>query len=85
VIAAGSPGQSTADESTRRGQLDATIAALRRGTHLLVDDMTPDEFMDDRHAQKTTEVRNQLRDHLHLVSVEIAWSTGLILSTRRRS
>jgi hypothetical protein len=73
VIAAGSPGQSTADESTRRGP------------HLLVDDMTPDEFLDDRHAQKTTEVRNQLRDHLDLVSVEIAWSTGLILSTRRRS
>jgi hypothetical protein len=47
--------------------------------------MTPDEFLDDRHAQKTTEVRNQLRDHLDLVSVEIAWSTGLILSTRRRS
>jgi len=65
--------------------LDTTIAALRPGAHLLVDDMAPGEFADDHHARKTSEVRARLLDHPDLTSVEIAWSTGLILSTRRRS
>lgn len=65
--------------------LDTTVAALLPGAHLLVDDMTPHEFADDNHARKTSEVRAHLLDHPDLTSVEIAWSTGLILSTRRRS
>jgi predicted O-methyltransferase YrrM len=63
--------------------LDTTVAALRPGAHLLVDDMTPGEFADDHHARKTSEVRARLLDHPDLISVEITWSTGLILSTRR--
>jgi predicted O-methyltransferase YrrM len=63
--------------------LDTTIAALRPGAQLLVDDMTPGEFADDVHARKTREVRARLLDHPDLASVEITWSTGLILSTRR--
>jgi hypothetical protein len=47
--------------------------------------MTPGEFADDHHARKTSEVRARMLDHLDLTSVEIAWSTGLILSTRRRN
>jgi len=35
--------------------LDTTIAALRPGGHLLVDDMTPREFMDARHERKTSQ------------------------------
>ena len=65
--------------------LDTTIAALRPRAHLLVDDMMPGEFADDHHARKTSEVRARLLDHPDLTSVEIAWSTGLILSTRTRS
>jgi predicted O-methyltransferase YrrM len=64
--------------------LATTVAALRPGGHLLVDDMTPDGFVDDTHAQKTGEVRALLLSHPDLISVEIAWSTGLILATRRR-
>jgi predicted O-methyltransferase YrrM len=64
--------------------LDTTVAALRPGAHLLVDDMTPGEFADDEHARKTAQVRVRLLDHPDLVSVEIGWSTGLILSTRRQ-
>jgi demethylmenaquinone methyltransferase/2-methoxy-6-polyprenyl-1,4-benzoquinol methylase len=64
--------------------LDTTIAALRPGAHLLVDDMTPAEFADDYHARKTSEVRARLLTHPDLTSVEMAWSTGLILCTRRR-
>lgn len=63
--------------------LDATVAALRPGGQLLVDDMTPGEFADEHHARKTAEVRSRLLGHPDLISVEIAWSSGLILSTRR--
>jgi predicted O-methyltransferase YrrM len=65
--------------------LDTTVAALRPGAHLLVDDMTPGEFADDHHARKTSEVRARLLDHPELTSIEITWSTGLILSIRRRN
>lgn len=65
--------------------LDTTVDALRPGAHLLVDDMTPAEFANDHHARKTSEVRARLLGHPDLTSVEIAWSTGLILSTRRRN
>jgi hypothetical protein len=44
--------------------------------------MTPGKFADDNHARKTREVRAQLLNHPDLISVEIAWSTGLILATR---
>jgi predicted O-methyltransferase YrrM len=64
--------------------LDTTVAALRPSAHLLVDDMAPGEFADDHHARKTSEVRARLLSHPDLASVEIAWSTGLILCTRRR-
>jgi len=63
--------------------LEATIAALRVSAHLLVDDMTPEAFMSDHHARKTRQVRDQLFAHPGLVSVEMGWSTGLILSTRQ--
>ena len=63
--------------------LDATVAALRPGGQLLVDDMTPGEFADEHHARKTAEVRSRLLGHADLISVEMAWSSGLILSTRR--
>lgn len=63
--------------------LDTTVAALRPGAHLLVDDMAPVEFANDLHAHITSAVRARLLGHPNLTSVEIAWSTGLILSTRR--
>jgi predicted O-methyltransferase YrrM len=65
--------------------LDTTIAALRPGGHLLVDDMTPPYFANDHHEHKTGEVRTRILNHPDLISVPIAWSTGLILSTRPRT
>jgi predicted O-methyltransferase YrrM len=65
--------------------LDTTIAALRPGAHLLVDDMTPPHFANTHHEHKTSEVRTGILDHPDLISVPIAWSTGLILSTRHRT
>jgi predicted O-methyltransferase YrrM len=64
--------------------LDVTISALRPGGHLLVDDMTPPQFASAHHEHKTLEVRTKIVNHPELVSVPIAWSSGLILSTKRR-
>jgi predicted O-methyltransferase YrrM len=65
--------------------LDVTITALRPGGHLLVDDMTPPQFANAHHEHKTSEVRTRILGHPDLISVPIAWSTGLILSTRHRT
>jgi predicted O-methyltransferase YrrM len=63
--------------------LDVTIAALRPGGHLLVDDMTLPGSPDPYHERMTAEVRATLLEHPDLVSVPMAWASGLILSTRR--
>lgn len=62
--------------------LDDTIDALEPGGMLLVDDMTPPEFMNDMHREKTAEVRTQLLSDPRLQAVEIAWSSGIILCAR---
>jgi demethylmenaquinone methyltransferase/2-methoxy-6-polyprenyl-1,4-benzoquinol methylase len=61
-----------------------TVRSVRPGGMLLVDDMTPAGFMDDEHREKTAEVRAHLLASPHLTAVEIGWSTGLILCSRRR-
>jgi demethylmenaquinone methyltransferase/2-methoxy-6-polyprenyl-1,4-benzoquinol methylase len=63
--------------------LDDTINALKPAGVLLVDDMTPPSFIDELHRNKTIEVRKRLLSDDRLVAVEIAWSTGIILCTRR--
>jgi demethylmenaquinone methyltransferase/2-methoxy-6-polyprenyl-1,4-benzoquinol methylase len=63
--------------------LGTTIAALRPGGHLLVDDMSPELFTDANYAHKTWQVRSRLLSRPDLISVEMAWSSGLILSTKR--
>lgn len=64
-------------------RLSDTIRSLRPGAILLVDDMTPAEFVNDEHRTKTAEVRSHLLNSDELTVVEIGWSTGLILCTRR--
>lgn len=64
--------------------LETTVAALRPGGHLLVDDMNPPSFADSNHEEKTSEVRTRILNHPDLISVPMAWSSGLILSTRHR-
>lgn len=63
--------------------LGMTIAAVRPGGHLLVDDMAPASFVDANHAHKTQQVRSRLLSRPDIITVEIGWSTGLILCTRR--
>lgn len=63
--------------------LHDTIHSLRPGGVLLVDDMTPPQFVNDEHRNKTAEVRSHLLSNPEVTAVEIEWSTGLILCTRR--
>lgn len=63
--------------------LERTIEAVRPGGHLVVDDMRP-PGVDKQHQVKIMELRRRLLAHPDLVSAEMAWASGVILSTRRR-
>lgn len=63
--------------------LDRTIAALRPGGMLLVDDMTPPAWVNDAHERHTARVRATLLAHPALVATELACGSGMILCTRR--
>ena len=64
--------------------LGRTVGALRPGGVLVVDDMRPPRWADDAHERKTAEVHATLLGHPELVSVELAWSSGVVVSVRRR-
>lgn len=63
--------------------LDRTVAALAPGGVLVVDDMAPASFVDDRHRAKTAEVRERLLGDDRLRAVELAWAGGVIVASRR--
>jgi predicted O-methyltransferase YrrM len=64
--------------------LDRTIAALRPGGLLVVDDMRrPTVSAYPEQEAKTADVRATLFADPRLFSVEVDWATGLILSRRR--
>jgi demethylmenaquinone methyltransferase/2-methoxy-6-polyprenyl-1,4-benzoquinol methylase len=63
--------------------LDRTIGVLRQRGLLLVDDMTPETFIDEVHRRRTEEVRRTLLSHPQLVGAEIQAATGMILVMRR--
>jgi predicted O-methyltransferase YrrM len=63
--------------------LERTIAALRPGGQLVVDDMADSRQADDRQRSKTAVVRRTLVEHPSLVTVELDWASGVILATRR--
>ena len=65
--------------------LDRTIAALRPGGLLLVDDMRPAAWSDDEHPSKTAEVRRTLLGHPELSAVELTWASGVIIAAKRRT
>lgn len=63
--------------------LERTIAAVRPGGILLVDDMTPHTWIDDAHRRHTARVRETLLAHAELVAAELAEASGMILAARR--
>lgn len=64
--------------------LERTVQALRAGGVLVVDDMRPATWRDSEHQARTGQVRRNLHEHPDLITVELAWSSGVMLATRRR-
>ncbi len=64
--------------------LASTIAALRPGAVLVVDDMELSRHEDEDLRQALARVRRQLLDDPRLTSAELAFSSGVILATRHR-
>lgn len=65
--------------------LDQTIAAVKPGGFLLVDDMAKFDGGDPQIQSKLDEIASTLLHHPQLTSCEMAWSTGLILCGKRIS
>jgi predicted O-methyltransferase YrrM len=63
--------------------LDRTVDALTPGGLLLVDDMQPERWGSADHERLTGQVAATLLGHPGLNAVEISWSSGLILCSRR--
>ncbi|MEO8694025.1 MAG: class I SAM-dependent methyltransferase [Acidimicrobiales bacterium] len=63
--------------------LDATIAALRPGGILVVDDMSPAAHTDDGLFDLINRVRDALVGQPDLVTAELGFSTGVIIATKR--
>lgn len=63
--------------------LDQTIAALRPGGLLVVDDMRPVVWIDQEHQQQTAKVRQTLLAHPGLTTVELQWASGVIIAAKR--
>lgn len=64
-------------------RLDLTIAAVKPGGMLVVDDMEKFVDGDPLVHEKQDAVRRELLGHRDLVSCELVWSTGIIVSTKR--
>ena len=63
--------------------LDLTIAALRPGGVLVVDDMDLARYSDADYREQTTRVRERLVEDAGLVTVELEAGSGFVLATRR--
>ncbi|GLW55047.1 O-methyltransferase [Kitasatospora phosalacinea] len=63
--------------------LDRTIAALRPGGVLIVDDLDPARYAEPEHVAKVAEIKATLLGHPDLVAVELAVGSGFVLATKR--
>ena len=63
--------------------LEHTVAALAPGGVLVVDDMDPDLHADDGLLDAIATVRRLVMTDPRLQAVDLAWSSGIIMATRR--
>ena len=64
---------------------DSTLAAVKPGGVLLMDDMMPPQWHFDKHEQLNAEVRTSLTTHPDFVCAELAVATGILVATRKRN
>jgi demethylmenaquinone methyltransferase/2-methoxy-6-polyprenyl-1,4-benzoquinol methylase len=69
--------------SGKTEQLDVTVAALAPGGVLVVDDMDSATHANDGLGRAISDVRTALLDDPSLCAVELGWSSGVILATKR--
>lgn len=63
--------------------LEQTLDAVRPGGLLVVDDMTPPHEGSEQHRAMTAEVREALMNDERLVSAELHFASGVIVSRKR--
>lgn len=66
-------------------QLRRTVAALRRGGVLVVDDMDLTRHEDEQLRSALAVVRHRLPDNAELVCAELGFNSGVIVAVKRRS
>jgi predicted O-methyltransferase YrrM len=64
---------------------DRTLAALRPGGLLLVDDMKPGPTAGAQEWSERAELRRTLFGHPELQAIDMDWCSGVILATRHRA
>jgi hypothetical protein len=62
-----------------------TVAALRRGGVLVLDDMDLTRHDDEQLRSALAVVRHRLLDNAELVSAELGFRSGVIVAVKRRS
>ncbi|RYF63337.1 MAG: methyltransferase domain-containing protein [Cytophagaceae bacterium] len=63
--------------------LDAVLSMLAPGGLYIIDDMLPQPNWPDGHAEKADRLTNELMQRTDLLLTRMAWSTGLIIATRK--
>ncbi|RIV22153.1 methyltransferase domain-containing protein [Fibrisoma montanum] len=64
-------------------QLDETLAMLKPGGLYVIDDMLPQPNWPDGHDAKAQQLVAHLEDREDIVLTKLAWSTGLIIATKK--
>jgi predicted O-methyltransferase YrrM len=64
--------------------LEATLRLLKKGGFYVVDDMTEQPNWPQGHFQKAENLMGYLERHKDFDFTKIAWSTGIMLGTKRR-
>jgi predicted O-methyltransferase YrrM len=63
--------------------LDLALDLLAPGGVYVVDDMLPQPNWPDDHAEKVTNLLQVLDEHPELIVTRMAWSTGVVMASRR--
>jgi hypothetical protein len=66
-------------------RLDLTIAAIKAGGNLLLDDMAKFDEDDPKVYAMLDTIRGTLSQYPDLVCCEMAWATGMVLCAKRVS